>query len=206
MKKTTLIKQSNPNALETARSALMGGSVIAFATDTVYGVGCMADNAAAIARIYAIKERDRLKAIPVLIGAIEQLPRISEDISESAQRLTQHFWPGALTVIIQKHPSLPTVLTSFDTVGVRMPDHDWLRGLIQTCGPLAVTSANISGEPSLATANAVLASLDGRIDLLVDGGRCDGGVPSTVVDCSVEPAAILREGAIADAVLEIIQS
>jgi L-threonylcarbamoyladenylate synthase len=85
-----------------------------------------------------------------------------------------------------------------------MPDHDWLRNLLASCGPLAVTSANISGEPSLSTASEVLASLNGRIDLLVDGGPCSGGIPSTVVDCTEETPRILRDGAIAEQVLQSV--
>jgi L-threonylcarbamoyladenylate synthase len=206
MTSTIVIKQSQSSAVEIACQALMDGGVIAFATDTVYGVGCMLNNAAAIERIYAIKERSMLEAIPVLIGNLAQLQQITTHISDSAKRFTEKFWPGALTVILKKNSALPDVLTVYDTVGVRMPDHKWLRELIDACGPLAVTSANISDEPSLATADEVLASLGGRIDLLVDGGHCDGGVPSTVVDCSIDTPKILRDGAIADAVLEFIQS
>ena len=205
MTTTIVINQSENSAADFARKTLTDGGVIAFTTDTVYGVGCLLDKPAAIERIYAIKERDKLKAIPVLIGSLAQLAQVTTQISGSAQALTERFWPGALTVILKKHPALPEVLTVYDTVGVRMPDHNWLRGLISTCGPLAVTSANISGEPSLATAAEVLASLGGRIDLLVDGGRCDGGVPSTVVDCSVVPPKILRDGAISEAVLKSIK-
>ena len=206
MTNTTVIKQTDPHAAAIARQTLNEGGVIAIATDTVYGVGCMLDNTAAIARIYAIKGRNKLKAIPVLIGDETQLELVADNISGRTRQLTARFWPGALTVIISKHQALPDILTTYGTVGVRLPNHDWLRELIKTCGPLAVTSANISGEPSLATAEDVLASLDGRINLLVDGGRCDGGVPSTVVDCSVEPPVILREGAIADAVVKFMHS
>ena len=206
MTTTRVINQAQPTAAESARQTLADGGVIAFATDTVYGLGCMLNNPAAIERIYAIKERDKLKAIPVLIGDLAQLAQVAGGIPDSAKVLTARLWPGALTVILQKHPALPDILTVYNTVGVRMPDHNWLRALITSCGQLAVTSANISGEPSLATADAVFASLGGRIDLLIDGGRCDGGVPSTVVDCSVAPPKILRDGAIAHAVLELIQS
>ena len=95
---------------------------------------------------------------------------------------------------MEKHPSLPKNLSTYDTVGVRMPNHDWLRSLIDECGPIAATSANISGQPSLATAKDVLATLNERIDLLIDGGTCAGGIPSTVVDCTAYPIKILRKG------------
>ena len=108
-------------------------------------------------------------------------------------------------MILEKHHTLPSALTIYETVGVRMPDHDWLRKLITTCGPLAVTSANISGQPSLSSADDVLNALQGRIDLLVDGGSCSGGVPSTVIDCTTHPIKILREGAISAAVLQSME-
>jgi len=199
---TTVIKQSDKDALDIAREYLLSGAVIVFATDTVYGIGCMVDQALAIERIYAIKERDKLKAIPVLIGKTGQLQQIAQHVSPAADQLITTFWPGALTIIVKKNPNLPQQLTGYDTVGVRMPDHEWLRQLLIICGPLAVTSANISGQPSLSTAESVLLSLDGRIDLLVDGGQCNGGIPSTVIDCTSEPVKILRDGAISKDVLK----
>jgi L-threonylcarbamoyladenylate synthase len=203
--KARLVKQSDQNASTLVLETLRARGVIAFATDTVYGIGCLASDGMAIERVYAIKERDRLKAIPVLIGSLDQLPQVAQDIPPAAQNLTSRFWPGALTVILKKNPALPPALTIYGTVGVRMPDHDWLRGLIQVSGPLAVTSANISGQPSLASADEVMASLAGRIDLLIDGEHCDGGIPSTVVDCTVQPVKILRDGALKEQVLQSIQ-
>jgi L-threonylcarbamoyladenylate synthase len=204
MKNTAVIQQTDSDSIAVCAHHLRSGDVIAFATDTVYGVGCLVQDAEAIRRIYAIKERDMLKAIPVLIGNTDQLPLIAREIAPLAQHLANQFWPGALTIILKKVLELPDVLTIYDSVGVRMPDHDWLRNLLASCGPLAVTSANISGEPSLSTASEVLASLNGRIDLLVDGGPCSGGIPSTVVDCTEETPRILRDGAIAEQVLQSV--
>jgi len=200
--KTCVIQQRSKQSVNKTKQSLKTGGVIAFATDTVYGLGCLVTQPEAIARIYQIKERDQLKAIPVLIGETDQLSSITATIPPSAQKLISQFWPGALTVILKKDAGLPQELTIYDTVGVRMPDHDWLRHLIIDCGPMAVTSANISGEASLSTADAVYTSLSGKIDLLVDGGTCDGGVPSTVVDCTSEPIKILRDGAIPADVLQ----
>jgi L-threonylcarbamoyladenylate synthase len=193
---TSVIEQSNPQSAEFAQEVLQAGGVIAIPTDTVYGIACLVNKRDSIKRLYAIKERELLKAIPVLIGSLEQTSSITASFPSAAHALSQHFWPGALTLIMNKHPNLPFELTRFLTVGIRMPDHDWLRSLMQSCGPLAVTSANISGQPSLPTAQEVLDELSGRVDLLVDGGICPGGIPSTVIDCTLSPVKVLREGGI----------
>jgi len=191
---TSVIEQSNLKSAEFAQEVLQAGGVIAIPTETIYGIACLVSKRDSIKRLYAIKERDFLKAIPVLIGSLEQISRITASFPSAAYALSRHFWPGALTLIVNKHPGLPFELTRFLTVGVRMPDHDWLRSLIQSCGPLAVTSANISGQPSLSTAQKVMDELSGRVDLLIDGGICPGGIPSTVIDCTFSPAKVLREG------------
>lgn len=194
--KANVIKQSHSGSISSAKSVLFMGGVIAVPTDTVYGIACLVDNPKSINRLYDIKQRDVLKAVPVLIGTIEQIEDISSDFPESGRLLARHLWPGALTIIIKKHPELPKELTAFDTVGVRMPNHKWLRQLMEECGPLAVTSANISGDPALAGSNDVLETLGEKIDLLIDGGQCVGGIPSTVVDCTKSPVRILRIGGI----------
>ena len=193
---TSVIEQSNPQSAKFAREVLLAGGVIAIPTDTVHGLACLVNKRESIQRLYAIKERELIKAIPVLIGTLEQIPSITDSFSSSANTLSQHFWPGALTLVINKHPDLPFELTSYPTVGVRMPDHDWLRSLMRSCGPLAATSANISGHPSLTSVQEVLDELSDRIDLLIDGGTCVGGIPSTVIDCMLSPVKVLREGGI----------
>jgi len=193
---TQIIKESSAKSVQKALAALRNGEVIAVPTDTVYGIACLVNNKTCIQRLYAIKERDKLKAIPVLIGSPDQVKQVADGFQKDALTLADTFWPGALTLIVKKHGSLPEELTIYDTVGVRMPDHTWLRSLILYSGPLAATSANISGEPSLSTAEDVLQSLGGKIDLLIDGGSCPGGISSTVVDCSTETVEILREGGI----------
>lgn len=193
---TSVIEQSKPQSEELALEVLRAGGVIAIPTDTVYGIACLVNKRDSIRRLYAIKEREHVKAIPVLIGTLEQTSKIAAIFPPAAYALSQHFWPGALTLVVNKHPDLPFELTIYPTVGIRMPDHKWLRSLIQSCGPLAATSANISNQPSLSNAQAVLEELDGRVDLLIDGGTCAGGIPSTVIDCTVSPVKILREGGI----------
>ena len=193
---TNVIELSNPQSAEIAQEVLQTGGVIAIPTDTVYGIACLVNKRDSIKRLYAIKERELVKAIPILIGALEQISSIAANFPSAAYALSQHFWPGALTLVTNKHPDLPCELSSYPTVGVRMPDHDWLRSLMQSCGPLAVTSANISGQPSLPNSQKVLEELGGRVDLLIDGGTCTGGIPSTVIDCTFSPVKVLREGGI----------
>ena len=199
--KTSVIEQSNPQSAEIAQEVLQAGGVIAIPTDTVYGIACLVNKRDGIQRLYAIKERELIKAIPVLIGTLEQTSSITASFPSAEYALSQHFWPGALTLVMNKNPDLPFELTSYPTVGVRMPDHDWLRSLLLSCGPLAATSANISGQPSLPTAQEVLNELNDRVALLIDGGTCAGGIPSTVIDCTLTPVKVLREGGIPESAI-----
>ncbi|NPV40110.1 MAG: threonylcarbamoyl-AMP synthase [Anaerolineae bacterium] len=203
--KTQIILQNDPDTRRCVLDAIRNGKVVALPTDTVYGIACAVDNPRAIAQMYSIKERDALKAIPVLIGDFNQLAHIAAEFNSKAKLIIEHFWPGALTVVVSKNPALPQELTMYPTVGIRMPDYGWLLDLMRACGPLAATSANLSGAASPTSAQEVLAQLEGRIDLIVDGGTCAGGIPSTVIDCSREPVEILREGGISSAsIFELI--
>jgi len=184
--------QSMRRALETVRK----GGLVAFPTDTVYGLGTLAFDGKAVESIYLAKDRPVEKAIPVLIGDVSDLEKISDDVPDVARRLASRFWPGPLTVIVPKKPTLPEAVSATSTVGVRIPDHPVARALLRTAGPMAVTSANISGQPSPSTAQEVFDQLSGRIELIVDGGRTPGGLPSTLVDCSGGAIKILREGPI----------
>lgn len=202
---TEVLPMNHPETMDIAIEELNKGSVIAIPTDTVYGIACLLDKEQALHEIYRIKERDATKAIPVLIGEYEQIICVTDEVSESAQKLARHLWPGALTLIISKRMDIPDILTPYPTVGVRMPDHSWLRHLIRQTGVIAATSANISGGENPRTATDVLRQLDGRIPLIVDGGACEGGIPSTVVDCSQEEPVILRAGGISEQqIMEIV--
>lgn len=194
--KTKIIKNTSPNAISQALDILKSGGLVAFPTDTVYGVGCLAFDGKAIESIYIAKDRPIEKAIPILIADMEDMEKVGIDISQVAYKLATCFWPGPLTCIIAKQPTLPEAVSATDTVGVRVPDHHVARALLRAAGPMAVTSANISGEPSPSTAEEVYAQLNGRIPLIIDGGTTPGGVPSTVVDCSTPDLKILREGPI----------
>jgi len=182
--------------LARAQEVLQEGGLMAFPTDTVYGVGTLAFNAAAVRSIYIAKDRPDDKAIPVLIGDSTDLEKVTQEIPEAASRLAARFWPGPLTLVVSKRPDLPETVSATPTVGVRVPDHALARKLLSAAGPMAVTSANLSGQPSPSTAQEVLAQLGGRIALIIDGGKTPGGIPSTVVDCSGQEIRILREGPI----------
>ncbi len=191
---TLLLPVDHPEAMPKAVEILRHGGLVAFPTDTVYGVGSLAFNPLSILAIFAAKDRPLDKAVPVLIGVVDDLSRVAFDVPAAAAKLASRFWPGPLTLVFPKHPSLPDVISANSTVGVRIPDHAAARKLLRLAGPMAVTSANLSGQPSPSTAEEVQAQLGGRIALILDGGRTPGGVPSTVVDCVGPDPQILREG------------
>jgi L-threonylcarbamoyladenylate synthase len=194
--KTEIISASASNAITRALETLLSGGLVAFPTDTVYGVGSLAFDQQAIESIYLAKDRPVEKAIPVLIGDNQDLIQVAEAVPMLALKLIERFWPGPLTVLVPKKPTLPEAISATSTVGVRVPDHEVARALLRHTGPLAVTSANISGQSSPVTAQDVLAQLGGRIALIVDGGNTPGGIPSTLVDCTGEEIQLLREGPI----------
>ena len=204
--KTKVLSIEEDQARKETIRLIKDGAVVAVPTDTIYGIACDVFNPKAIDRIYEIKGRERTKAIPVLIGEFSQSEIISQKISSTAQKLTSHFWPGALTLVVEKNQNLPEELSIYPTVGIRIPDHNWLREILIATGPLATTSANLSGEKSPATAEEVMNQLAGRIELIIDGGRCKGGKPSTVVDTTSELIKILRQGGISkEAILHTLE-
>lgn len=198
---TRILSTEDPQALPAALELLSSGRLVAFPTDTVYGLAANLFDEGSIAQLYAVKERSASKAIAVLIGEIGQLAMVTPGLTPSAKILADLFWPGGLTLVVPKHSALPAGLSPLPTVGVRMPDHAFARALLRAAGPLATTSANISGESNTLTAQQVLAQLDGRVALILDGGPVVGGVPSTVVDCTRDVPQVLREGALTEAVL-----
>ena len=195
--KTKVISANLPDTVTHVLDTLRDGRLVAFPTDTVYGLGALAFDSVAVESIYAAKDRPVEKAIPVLIGDITDLEKISDNVTDLTRRLASHFWPGPLTLLVPKKPTLPESVSATSTVAVRVPDHSVALNLLKAAGPLAVTSANISGQPSPSTAEEVFAQLNGRIDLIIDAGRTPGGVPSTLVDCSAGEIKILRAGPIA---------
>ncbi len=196
--KTAMLLARDPETQSRALALLQRGGLVAFPTDTVYGLGALAFNAAAVGRIYTAKDRSAEKAISVLIADPSDLAKVTLKVPQVAARLASRFWPGPLTLIVEKHPDLPEALSAGLTVGVRIPDHPVARALLRSAGPMAVTSANLSGQPSPSTAQEVYAQLEGRIALIIDGGKTPGGVPSTVVDCTGIEPRILRLGPVSE--------
>lgn len=194
--KTEVIKSDHPIAVQHAVDVLKNGGLVAFPTDTVYGLAALPQNDDFIEGLFTVKGRDSTRAIAILISTADQLKDISVSPSETAQILAKKFWPGPLTLIVPRHPDLPGILSPNPTIGVRVPDHETALRLLNMSGPLGVTSANISGQENTMTAEEVLKQLDGRIHLLIDGGKTPGSVPSTVVDCTVPDPVVLRTGPI----------
>lgn len=192
-----------PASIETALDLLTEGEIVAFPTDTVYGLGTNAFYSPGIIKLFEAKGRDANKAIAVLIGSIDQLSILTDSLTVTARKLIQHFWPGGLTIVVPKKKDLPELLSAGSSIGIRMPNHTVALELIRKFGPLATTSANLSGKNNPHDASDVLYQLKGRVPLILDGGRCPGGIPSTVVDCSTEEVRILRPGIIT---LETIQA
>jgi L-threonylcarbamoyladenylate synthase len=194
----TLHLGTEPDDLAQAIQVLRTGGLLAFPTDTVYGVGAHAWLPDAVRRLYVAKRRPRDKAIPLLIASVDALSQVAVDVPQAATILARRYWPGALTLVLRRHPRVPDAVTSGqETVAVRVPDHPVTQALIAALGaPLAATSANLSGQPAPDTAQGVLAQLEARIDLVLDGGTCPGGIASTIVDLTVTPPAILRAGGI----------
>lgn len=203
---TQVLPASDPTTLLLAQRLIQKGNPVAFPTDTVYGVGALAIDTAAIRALYQIKQRDAAKAIPILISDLAEVELVAQQMSVQARRLARRFWPGALTLVVSKKGNLPEALTTLPSVGIRIPGHPVTLALLRLTGPLAVTSANISGQASPSTPDEVIAQLGGRIPLVIDGGKTPGGQPSTVVDCTQEWPVILRSGPISqDTILAAIK-
>lgn len=188
------INQQIKRAIEILKS----GGIVAFPTDTVYGLGGNPFIPEAVERIYNVKRRSRSLPLPLLLAEQSDIIKAAAEIPDSALCLVEHFLPGGLTLVLKSSAWVPgTIKAGGDTVAVRIPNHHIPIALIRGLGlPLVGTSANISGKPSPVTAGEVNEQLGGLIDMVVDGGRCPGHLESTVIDATVEPPAILREGAV----------
>ncbi len=197
--RTERVSTAEPDVLERALAVLEEGGLVVLPTDTVYGVGCLAFNSEAVARLYQVKGRPEDKPIPVLLGNIAQLDQVTENLTSAMRRLAQAYWPGPLTLVLPRHPSLPQAIGPGTSVGIRLPAHDLAQRLMSAAGPMAVTSANLSGQPPARSADDAEAALAGRVELILDDGPSPGGQPSSVVDGTTDPPSILRPGPITEA-------
>ena len=187
-----------PTAIERAAELLREGGLVAFPTETVYGLGADATNPDAVSAIFTAKDRPYSDPIIVHLATVERLPEVAHRLPEVALRLAERFWPGPLTLVLPRAPLIPAVVAAGgDTVGVRVPSHPVARALLQAARiPVAAPSANRFMHTSPTTADHVLADLEGRIDCVLDGGPTLVGVESTVVDVTVSPPRILRPGGV----------
>ncbi|HKG56481.1 MAG TPA: L-threonylcarbamoyladenylate synthase [Candidatus Limnocylindrales bacterium] len=177
---------------------LRDGGIVALPTDTVYGIGCALDTRGGIEALFAAKKRPPDRAIMLLLADAQQAWQLGVETA-AARVLAERFWPGGMTLVLERRAAvtLPAVMTAgAPTVGLRVPAHDCPRALARHVGPFPVTSANRSGEPELQDAQAILSSLGGSVDLVVDGGPAAGGPASSVVDCSRPRPRLIRAGAI----------
>ena len=179
-----------------ALQALEAGRVVALPTDTVYGLGVDPFRPGASDRLFAIKRRPRTVDLPLLVAGADQVLTVATAVPPIAARLMGRYWPGPLTLVLPRRPDLAADLGDDEaTVGVRCPDHEVPLMLCRRRGPLATTSANLHGQPTLTTAAEVEAALGEALAVVLDGGPC-AGEPSTVVDCTGEAPKCLREGRI----------
>ncbi len=184
--------------IEKGISILRQGGIVAYPTDTVYGLGACASLPQAVERVYKVKERPPNMPLPLLLADVSQITKVAEPVPPIAWLLIRSFLPGALTLVLPKSNSVSDIITAGGvTIAVRIPAHPVPVALAKGLGtPIVGTSANLSGRPSSLTADEVYSQLGNKIDLIIDGGRCPGGKESTVVDVTREIPVVVREGAI----------
>ena len=191
------------NQIQRAADIVLNGGVIAYPTDTVYGLGADPYNERAVKRIYEIKNRPFDQPFPLLIAQMSDVLQLTSDFTDKAARLAAHFWPGGLTIVLTRSSFVPDWITAGgDSIAVRIPNHPLTLALIRAIGkPLVGTSANVSGQASAIISSDVRTGLENSIDFILDGGMCPGGIESTVVDVTGSTPVIVREGAISSAVI-----
>jgi L-threonylcarbamoyladenylate synthase len=191
-------RSPGPAALARAAAVLRDGGLVAFPTETFYGLGAAAGDAAAVRRVFAVKGRAESKPLLVLVDSIAMAETLACEVTPRARELMARHWPGALTLVLRARPGLPRELTGgTETIGVRLSPHPVARGLVRALGaPVTAPSANREGAPPPTTAAEVLRAFDGAIDLVLDGGATAGGLPSSVVDVTGEAPRVLRQGTV----------
>jgi len=189
--------------IERGIAILKQGGLVAFPTDTVYGLGGSAYNEPAVKRLYRLKQRPEARPLPILVADMVQMTEVAGVLPPVARKLADSFLPGALTLVLPRSARVPDVITGGKTVAVRIPAHPVAIALIRGLGsPIVGTSANLSGRPSALTAEEVYSQFGDRLGLVIDGGRCPGGRESTIVDVTGAKPRVLREGAISRQQLE----
>ena len=185
-------------ALASAAEAITAGGVIVYPTDTIYGIGADATNAAAIERIFAIKERDRGKALLMLAGSIEMALRYAQAVAPKTRDVLAQYWPGSVTFVLRANSLLPKeLLGGAGTIGIRVPENELCRALCERTGvPIVSTSANLSGASGGVELQQVIGDFTGKVDLIIENGNAPLSSPSTVVDLSGEKPRVLRQGAV----------
>jgi L-threonylcarbamoyladenylate synthase len=181
-----------------AARVLRAGELVAFPTETFYGLGVHALDAAAVGRIFQAKGRPAEKPLLVLVDTVSMVTLVARDVPARARRLMDRYWPGPLTLVLAAHPDLPVALTAgTGTIGIRLSSHPVARSLVTALGaPITAPSANRHGATSPRTADEVVAGLGDRVDLVLDGGPTPGGPPSTLLDLTRTPPVVLRAGAL----------
>lgn len=197
---------ARPSALASAAHCVASGQLVVLPTDTVYGVGADAFDPTAVAALLAAKGRGRDMPVPVLVGSWTTIEGLVSNVGKRTWDLVEAFWPGGLTLIVEHAPSLTWDLgDSRGTVGVRMPLHPVAIELLEVTGPMAVSSANISGRPAALTAQEAQEQLGDRVAVYLDGGPAASGIASTIVDVTAEVPRILRAGAVSvEALREVV--
>jgi len=193
-----VLKAEAEGSLAEAIAVLKGSGLVAYPSDTVYGLGAAASDERAVARVFAAKGRLSEKALSLLLADVEDMVPLCADVPPAAKLLAERFWPGPLTLVLRRLPAFQSAaLGGGDNVALRGPDHLFLRELIRALGePITGTSANRSGRPSCRTAREVRRQLGSAVDLIIDGGPSRAGPESTVIDITPEQATMLRGGAI----------
>ncbi|MDE0085332.1 MAG: L-threonylcarbamoyladenylate synthase [Candidatus Poribacteria bacterium] len=188
--------------IKSAVDCLKSGGIIAIPTDTVYGLGADPFNADAVQKLYTLKGRPEEKPIPLVLGTVEDVQQVAQNLPDFFFHLTDKFWPGGLTIIVESKNLLPQLTAGGTTVGLRIPNQPLLLDILQEFGgPLAITSANLSGQPAATSPREFGKELSSKIDFIVDDGQTPGPIPSTVYDISVFPPQVRREGVISSETL-----
>jgi L-threonylcarbamoyladenylate synthase len=195
--RTRLLSARKAGAIEAATQLIKCGDLVAYPTDTLYGIGVEVSNFIAIERLYKVKARPRHQGIPILLADSADLDFIVKEVSDTVQKLIDQYWPGPLTLVLPRSARLPENISPNLGVAVRIPDNAIARNFIRACGgALATTSANRSGEQPARDAQEAMASLNGSIAAVLDGGPVQYRIGSTILDCRFQPPKLLREGPI----------